>query len=780
MRVRMGAAVWRRLLAWRSEHGWPALPWLAAAWLTGATLALAGHHLVAISWLLCMMGVGAVLACIDRRAALIVVAALGACWTTYAAGEAMAERLAPALEKQTLIVTGTVDSLPRVEGRRIRFHFSVDTAKTASGEPIAHPDLVALSWYYPPEDIAIHVGERWRFAVRLERPRSLADPGTFDYAGWALAHGIGAGGYVHDDRGERLAPAGAGLNALRARIARAIDDTLQDSSDAALVAGLAVGERGNMSEAQWRTLRDTGTIHLLSISGLHLGFFAFLIYFLALFVSRRMALLVRRVPSRVPAGMMAALAAVGYAALAGFAMATERSLVMLVLPMFALVFRRRIRVADTLAFAAFAVLLISPLALITTSFWLSFGAVAALVYGLTSAHPAWGLLRAQIVVSLGIAPLVAAFFGQVSLIGPVANLVAIPYVSWLVVPPALMGVVAQLLHGGWGAPFFHLSAWLLSGIWPVLEWFASLPHATFSVGAAGGFAVVAAIIGVILVIAPRGLGLRLAGLALFLPLVLPGIQHPQPGNYRVTVLDVGEGLAAVVATAHHTLLVDTGPKWWGGNNAGREIVLPYLRTQRLGRPDRVLLSHGDADHSGGLVAIRRRWPRVLVMSSDADIGRPCVAGEHWRWDGVEFAILSPPAGAGGSDNNRSCVLKVSASGGSTLFPGDIEAERESWLVGHADGRLPADILVAPHHGSDTSSTSAFIDAVAPEYVVFSAGYLNRYHFPRPSVVARYRAAGARMLDTAHAGALGFLVGSAEGVTLLSRYRPEHARPWTDP
>lgn len=293
-------------------------------------------------------------------------------------------------------------------------------------------------------------------------------------------------------------------------------------------------------------------------------------------------------------------------------------------------------------------------------------------------------------------------------------------------------------------------------------------------------ALAAALAGACLLLAPRGLGLRLAGLTLLVPLILPASTRPAPGDYRVTVLDVGQRFAAVVTTAHHVLLVDTGPRWWGENNAARGIVIPFLRAHRLGRPDLLLLSHGDADHAGGLDTIKRIWPKLPILSSVPGKGAPCLAGRRWRWDGVSFEILAPPPGAQGTRNNRSCVLKVSAAGGSVLFPADIEAERESWLLAHARAMLAADLLIAPHHGSATSSTPAFLAAVHPRFAVFAVGYRNRYHFPRPKVLARYRDEGARLFDSAHDGALGFVVSRAGGVRLVSRYRPEHSRPWTDP
>ncbi|MGH8270911.1 MAG: ComEC/Rec2 family competence protein, partial [Gammaproteobacteria bacterium] len=328
---------------------------LAAAWLAGGTLALAGHHLIAMPVLLGVAAGALAIMLWDRRAALLVAAVLGAMWTTHVAAQALAARLSPALEGRTIVVTGRIANLPQVQPGRVRFQFTVAMGASTSGRALKHPSRIALSWYRPHAARLPRTGERWRFAVRLRRPRGLADPGVFDYAGWALAHGIGASGYVYHNRAEWLAPAGAGLGPLRAHIARAIAEALPANPYAGLVAGLAVGERGGMSEAQWRTLRATGTTHLLAISGLHLGLVAALVFFLVLMFVRRIPSLIQRIPARVIAVGAAALAAVGYAALAGFSLATERALIMLVLPLFALVLRRRIAVADALAFAAIVV-----------------------------------------------------------------------------------------------------------------------------------------------------------------------------------------------------------------------------------------------------------------------------------------------------------------------------------------------------------------------------------------------------------------------------------------
>ncbi len=754
--------------------------WLAAAWLAGGGLALTGSSLVPIP-ILALALAGALGASLwDRRSAILVAGLLGALWVTQDAGNALASRLSPALAGRTLGVSGRIADLPRVESGRVRFTLAPDAASDKRGIPIAYPTRIALAWYRPPSRVP-RAGERWHFKVHLRRPRSHANPGGFDYAAWALAHGIGATGSVYRDRAELLAPAGHGLTPLRARIAEAIYSTLGANPYAGLVAGLAVGARGGINTSQWQTLRATGTTHLLAISGLHLGLIAAFVFLLVGFAVRRIPPLVRRVPARLLAAGAAALAALAYAALAGFSLPTQRALIMLAVPLAALVLRRRIGVGTVLALAAIIVTLISPLALLTASFWLSFGAVAVIAYGLRTARGGHLLVRTQFTVSLGLVPLIAVYFGMVSLIGPVANLLAIPVVGWTVVSAALTGALATLLHAGWGAPFFHFAAAVLALLWPALEWLGGLPFATLALAPVSGFALAAALVGAACLLAPRGLGLRLAGVALFLPLFWPAVTpRPAAGDFRVTVLDVGQGLATVVVTAHHTLLVDTGPRGWGDNDAGGEEVIPFLHAQRLGRPDLVALSHRDLDHAGGLRSIKRAWPDVPVLSSAADAEHVCRAGEHWMWDGVRFAVLAPAASAAGSRNNRSCVLKVTGAGGSALFPGDIEREGERWLLAHSTLALAADILIAPHHGSKTSSTPAFVRAVHPRFVVFAIGYHNRYHFPNPPVVARYRDANAELLDSAHDGALSFSVTRGNGVRLTRRYRLEYRRAWTDP
>lgn len=756
---------------------YPRLAVLALAWVGGGTLALAGATLTPL-WVLALATAVALLGAFRLRPMLIIAVALaGGLWTTQAAHHGLAARLPHALEGQNLTVVGRVADLPRNEPQRARFTLRVESAHTAQGTQVPGLRRLGLSWYRPPA-VTPRVGERWQLQVRLKRPRSLSDPGSFDYAGWAFAHGIDATGYVYHDYATRLAPAGAGLGPLRARIAEAVHQALPASPWAGLVAGLAVGARGGITQAQWRTLRTTGTSHLLAISGLHLGLVAALVFLLTSLIVRRIPALTRRIPARLTAAGAGMLAALVYAALAGFSLPTQRALIMLAAPLLALLWRRRLGVGVAVGLAAVVVTLITPLAVLSASFWLSFGAVSVLAWGLAG-HHGRGWLRPQWVVSLGLIPLLALFFGRIPVLGPLANLVAIPVVGWLAVPPALAGALAEMLHAGWGAPLFHAAAFVLAHFWPFLEWLQARSFATVAVSPAP-WALAAAVLGTILLLAPRGLGVRLAGLGLLVPLFWPPVPGVLPGNYRVTVLDVGQGLAAVVRTRHHVLLVDTGPRWWGGSDAGRSIVIPYLRARGLGEPSEVVLSHADSDHSGGLASIERQWPNLFVLSGVSGAAHPCHRGEHWQWDGVTFRILGPDQGAQGSRNNRACVLKVSGPGGSVLFPADIERDGEQSLLNDGAERLAAQVLIAPHHGSATSSTPAFVRAVHPRYVVFATGYRNRYHFPRPQVVARYRALGARLLNTVHTGAITFVVDATRGVRLTEQYRLDHVRPWSNP
>ncbi len=698
--------------------------------------------------------------------------------------------LDPRLEGRDVRVEGTIVSLPDTRGDRSRFHFRAERL-WLEDTPFPPPGKLLLSWYRdaPP----LRAGERWRLRLRLKRPNGFMNPGGFDYEGWLFAQGIRATGYVRKaqagDENVRLSPAsGRQIDRLRQHLRDGIRASLAGHPQTALVTALAVGDRTAMEEAQWDLLIRTGTNHLLAISGLHVGLVAGMVFFLMRWLWSRSAAACLRWPAP-KAGALAALLAAGvYAALAGFAVPTQRALVMVAVVMVALIVQRQTRPSSLLAMALLVVLVIDPLAVLAPGFWLSFAAVAAILLGVSGRVGAargwrsWG--RVQWVVALGLLPLLILLFQRASLVAPLANLLAVPWVSLLTVPLTLLGSLLWLLFpvlGGW---LLSAAAWSLSALWWLLEWLGAWSLAQWTQPAPPAWAVASALVGVVLLILPRGFPARWLGGVWLLPLLLARPAMLPHGEAEFTLLDVGQGLAAVVRTRHHTLVFDTGPRFPSGFNTGEAVLAPFLRERGVVRLDRLIVSHGDNDHLGGARALAAEFPPVLVTSSVpqrlVELGaQACRGGERWRWDGVAFEILHPApdyAVRGRSGNNRSCVLRVAAGGAAVLLPGDIERPAEHHLLSSRPGSLRAEVLVAPHHGSRTSSSAAFIDAVAPRYVLFPVGYRNRYGFPKDDVVARYRTRGVEVLDSARHGAIRFRLTPA-GAQLRDTWRQSARRYW---
>lgn len=714
---------------------------------------------------------------------------VGAAWAAWHAQLRLDDRLPAVLAGDAMHVAGRIASIPESRSTGVRFLFAPDEASRQ--RPAGRlPSLLRLSWYHPEQ--VPQAGERWRLIVRLRQPRGFMNPGGFDYEAWLFQRGIGATGYVRaPQRAVRIAPAPRfSLPALRATIARDINATLAGNPFAPLVAGLAVGYRNDITDAQWDVLRGTGTSHLMAISGLHVGMVAGLAFFLGQWLCRRFVRLSGRLPAPVIAAVIALLAAALYAALAGFSVPTRRALIMLSVVLGALMLRRPLPPWRALAAALLTVLVLDPLAVLGAGFWLSFGAVAVIAYALGwrrfPPHPGSvvtgklaALWRVQCAVVLGLAPLTLLFFKHIPAASLAANLVAIPVFSFLVVPLVLAGMA---LPGSLGEGCWELAAAVIGGCWIFLEalndW---LPR--FSPVVSTWPALLAAGLGVALLLTPRGVPGRWLGLVMFLPLAFGSPDGPSHGAYRFTLLDVGQGLAAVVETRRHVLVYDTGPAFASGSDTGSLVVLPFLKARGL-VPDRLVVSHGDRDHAGGAASLLAAYPGLPVSSGQprrlALPGTtPCRAGQSWHWDGVRFEFLYPAAAAaaasGQRHNDASCVLRIEGGGGSVLLTGDIEAAAERRLLA-ADRALASDVMLVPHHGSATSSTPALLEAIAPDYALVSAGHANRWGFPKPEVRARYAAAGIRLLDTAASGAISFEV-DGEGVRLRGRHRPDSPRIW---
>ncbi len=716
------------------------------------------------------------------------VAAAGFLWAWGYAALILSGQLPAAAEGGDVTVEGEIVSLPEVDRRRAHFEFEV--TKIYQGDTLLpSPGRILLNWYYP--DAALQVGENWRLQVRLKRPHGLRNPGSFDYEAWLFRHRLRATGYVRDAPDNRLLASRSWdqpVNRVRQALARRIEAALQHDDFTGIIQALAIGERAAIDRTQWAVLTATGTNHLVAISGLHVGIVAGLAFFVLRTLWARVARLALRWPAPKAGAMAAVIAALLYAALAGFSIPTQRTVIMVMVVMGSVMSGRNSRPAHILSLALLAVLVWDPLSVLEPGFWLSFAAVAMIFYGmghrLTPRGLWWKWGRVQVLVAIGLAPLLLILFQRVSLVAPLANIFAVPWVTLVVVPLCLLGTALLGPLPAAGTGLLQLAAGAMGWLWPLLRGLAHSSMAQWLQPPAPHWAYLPALLGTVWLLAPAGIAGRWLGGVLLAPMVLVSPARPQNGEAWFTLLDVGQGLAAVVQTAGHTLVFDTGPATSERFDAGSAVVIPYLRYYGVRRIDTLIVSHGDMDHRGGVPAVLANTEvRRLLTSAPHKIHwekggvETCEAGQHWRWDGVRFEIIYPFPDHAYHGNDASCVLRVKTARQAVLLPGDIERRSEKRLVAKEARRLGADILVAPHHGSNTSSTPAFLQAVRPRYALFAAGYRNRYGFPRDAVVARYAEEGAILLDSAHAGAIRFRLGSSPAMPPPAAYRRQARRYW---
>lgn len=715
-----------------------------------------------------------------RRHALPVFALVaGFAWASLYADGLLAKRLPAEYEGVELRLVGRVVGLPTQTERATRLDFQAEQLLQDDSSRAVEWRL-RLKWYgeQPPE---LRPGQRWQLRVKLKRPHGFANPGGFDYEQWLFANGYSATGYVRRSATARLlgTAAGDGIDTLRQAVAGRIEAALPGAPRQGIVRALAIGDRGRMSDGDWQVLTRTGTNHLVAISGLHIGLVAGFAWWLVLRLVRFNSRLCLWRPAQDFAAVAALCVATAYAALAGFSIPTQRALIMIAVFMLAWLWRRRATSFDSLCLALLLVLLWDPMAVLAPGFWLSFTAVAVIFASLTGQLQAvtylrqWG--RLQLAISLGLLPLLVILFGRVSLVAPLANLLAIPWVSFVSVP---LVFIAMLL-----APFdlvwpWQLAAYSLDGLFLLLEPLANWSYASLALPVAPGWTFVPALLGVLIVFLPRGLPGRWLGLLGLVPMLVLRPAVPASGEVLVHVLDVGQGLSVVVRSHGHNLVYDSGPAF-GTTDAGETVLVPFLRSQGISRLDRLVISHADQDHNGGTASLLAAVPVDTILA-----GQPgavpggavqCRQGMSWRWDGVEFAILAPADTelASPSDNNHSCVLRISTARASLLLTGDIEAAVEHRLVAEQRAALSSDVLLAPHHGSRSSSTAAFIEAVRPAHVVYTVGYRNRYHLPNRRVVDRYDGAMAYRTDAD--GMLSFHLDSLS--VRAQRWRRQRQRYW---
>ncbi len=759
----------------------------------------------------------------------IILIILSMLYATRHAREELSLRLDEHLSGQNILIRGLVSDIPVNDGKVSRFEFDVESYRLLAGdekrEAAGLPKRIRLSWHYGKP---VTAGEYWQLEVRLKPPHGFMNPGGFDYEAWLFQHGIHATGYVRKSALNRLElEAPVSINHVRQTIARHIehaasDPTAIEGKSFALLKALAIGDKSAISTQQWRVLTATGTSHLMAISGLHVGLASLFAYILI----RRIVpvYLMKRLPAQHLALAGGMLTAFLYALIAGLSVPTQRAVIMLSVLSIMMLIRRNHRPVDALGFALFAVLIADPLSVLSAGFWFSFSAVAVIFISLdsnnsTEGHESepgerrfWGRVlailkqwvRLQLLITLFLLPLSLFMFQQVSLISPFANLLLIPYVSFLVVPLVLVAIILSFLAPYISHLLFNLAAGLLDKIWPLLTYLSEMPYSLWVKGDVSIFELLAATAGMLLVFYSAKLPLlfsalfnsktyryhrllfRFIGVSLFIPLLIMDDLPIKPGEYQLTVLDVGQGSAAVIRTLNHVAVFDSGARFSERLNAGSNVVIPYLRSQGIDVLDRMIISHGDADHIGGAQAILEAFPEVHLLGQDieniqAAHKQACSAGMSWQWDGVDFVFLSPALTdvgltGDGERNNHSCVLRVSAKSGSVLFTGDIEKGVEMKLLESYAKELASDVLIVPHHGSKTSSSAAFISAVKPEISIISVGYNNRYRLPNRRVRERYRSMDIKLLQTDQTGAITIKLAQEPGFT-IEKYRVKAAKYW---
>lgn len=744
---------------------------LAAAALGLATLAATGRALPR-SWRLLLLG-----------------AAIGWSWAGWDAWQRGTRQLPENLAGQELELTGRIVGL--LEARQsfgrpgLRFAFEVEGCRPLAVDgDCGALRTVLLSWYDPPP---LASGERWRVTARLKPPRGLHNPGGFDYQRHLYQRGIDATGYVRGEPAAQWLQEASGWTAVRAQLAETLRERMRTLPHGHWLRALSTGDQRDIGRGDWELLRATGTVHLFVVSGLHIGLVGGLLLGLIRFAGRCLPI---TADTALPAVLLAILAAGIYAALTGWGVPAQRAWLMFGAAALLWWSRRPLQPVTSLAMVAVLVLVVQPVAVWAPGFWLSFGAVAVILLAMLGRRPpARGLAalwRVQWTVSLGLLVPLGLLGAPLSAVSLPTNLVAVPVVATLVVPLNMLAVVlidawpdaamwlwrfadtllgwtlewleicAQLQGGGWLPAQTHPWSWMLAGL------------------------------GALLWVLPRGWPGRIWAPLLLAPLFVLRPSTPALGEWRATVLDVGQGLAVVVETAQHRMLYDTGPRW-GEYDSGERIVRPFLAYRGLHRLDLLMVSHADVDHAGGAPYIHDTLPVTRALSGEPVAGAApasrCRTGQRWQWDGVEFEVLHPSAAATG--NASSCVLLVSGGGHRLLLTGDIGVRQELEILHRLQARFGDDlepnrpgadleavqraVMVAAHHGSRSSSGSAWVAALQPSEVIFSAGWRHHFGHPHPEVVERYRLSGARLWNTAKHGAISVF-------TERGRLRVKASRP----
>ncbi len=713
---------------------------------------------------------------------------LGFLWVYWHAKGVIEQKIPSFLVGKTLRAIGVISKVPEWHDGDLLLDFNIQNVFPQRLWP--NPGKVRIHWGDAPATVS--VGDKWQLSLKLKQPHGLSNPGSFDKEQYFFQNRIVAEGSVVSSRYIRLlksSPFSHPVDRIRAAISKHISKVLKEKPFSGVMTALVVGIQNGISVEQWKIFRNTGTAHLLAISGLHIGLSASFMHFLVYFLWRFLPIYPLSLPLSLVSASLGLSIAIIYALLAGFSVPTQRAVVMIAVFVVALLSKRVISVWRGYCLALGFVLLLDPLSTLSPGFWLSFSAVGILLYGMRSRLSPkgfwWRWGQAQWVIFLGLTPITLILFGMGSLVSPLANMIAIPWVSFLVVPLCLAGTLILCFSETLGGLLLKMADFLMTVLWPLLEFLSQYPILNGSFGAKPLWILLLSLLGILCCLLPKGFPGKLLGAFWILPLFLCKHMSIEPNSAKVTVLDVGQGLATVVRTQNHILVFDTGPKLGDMADAGERVVLPYLATEGIAEIDMLVISHGDNDHSGGAKAILDSIPVKQILTSEPNlfshpITRMCKAGQHWEWDGVRFDILHPKFLFYKKRNDHSCVLRVAAGDQSVLLTADIETPSEESIITFSlqgSQSLQSTVLLVPHHGSRTSSSIPFLQAVNPTYAIVPVGYQNSYGHPKADVLLRYQNQNIKTLDTSKDGAVSFLLSHDRTMQFPSCFRRKNQRYW---
>ncbi|MFZ0219792.1 MAG: DNA internalization-related competence protein ComEC/Rec2 [Candidatus Aquirickettsiella sp.] len=772
-----------------------------ARWTLGFLIGVVGithfSHLPSVKLAYFLISISIILALVKRSFSsswilFFVACCLGFSWSLLIAHQRLAQQFPKILEGKTLIAKGRIITIPEMLSGAVRFDFLIQNIETSI--PIRYPIPVRIKGYfYKNSNVLIDFkkGDIWQFALRLRRPRAFWNPGSFDYQAELFQQNIVATGYLLQKFPLHLVQRATKyyfIDNLRQKINANVKNVLQNYPLLGLISALTTGIRCEITDDEWRVMRGTGTNHLFAISGLHLAFITGIIYWIVRFICCRIPYVTLYIPAPRIASALTLFSAIFYSALAGFAIPTQRALLMLSVFCLAVIQVRHLTSGHSFYLALLIILILEPFTVLAASFWLSFTAVLLIFYAVSSrmkplkSWRAW--CRIQLTVSLGLLPLSLLFFNQISWISFIANLIAIPSIGFLILPLSLLGSLLSLVSPVFGNPILIFVEQLLELLWKVLSFFSKIPLAQYYAYLSNGWILISSLVGLLLLLAPKGMPTRCLGFIWILPLFFNKSQGPEYGDIWIHLLDVGQGLASIVRTQHHVLIYDTGPRLSPSFDAGKLVILPFLQTVDVQKVNLMVVSHGDNDHSGGAMIILKQIKVDKVLSSIPKKFLPkivnlCQEKINWQWDGISFEILYPPMNHNYLGNNSSCVLKISNHLHSILLVGDIEKAAENYLVHEKQNDLLSTILVVPHHGSKTSSSIDFLNHVKPVYALFSTGFHNRYKLPNKIVLNRYQRLGSKIYDTATEGTITLKLNAFTNKIKTETYYEKNHHFWQD-